>query len=110
MGVLNRKKAGAAGPGGPGEEFFNAAEASQLNTLLRGKSGPAASEGDGGGSELNSQGDAAGAEAQVRPRFCSRGRRRAASRVRARTRTRDRVHGHVHRGQFSTSRPEIRRA
>ena len=71
MGVLNRKKAGAAGPGGPGEEFFNAAEASQLNTLLRGKSGPAASEGDGGGSELNSQGAAAGAQAEMSSEYQS---------------------------------------
>ena len=42
MGVLNRKKAGGGAAAGPGAEFFNAAEASQLNTLLRGEGDPEA--------------------------------------------------------------------
>ena len=42
MGVLNRKKSGGGAAAGPGAEFFNAAEASQLNTLLRGEGDPEA--------------------------------------------------------------------
>ena len=40
--MLNRKKAGGGAAAGPGAEFFNAAEASQLNTLLRGEGDPEA--------------------------------------------------------------------
>jgi hypothetical protein len=47
MGVLNRKKAGGGAAAGPGAEFFNAAEASQLNTLLRGEGDPEAKPEDG---------------------------------------------------------------
>ena len=72
MGVLNRKKGGAGGSNAPHAEFFNAAEASQLNTLLRG-SGPTAS------GEANSQGAAPSGEPQVRqfPLQCSERARRA---------------------------------
>jgi hypothetical protein len=38
--VLNRKKSGGGAAAGAGAEFFNAAEASQLNTLLRGNADP----------------------------------------------------------------------
>lgn len=56
MGVLNRKKSGAAGAAN-GAEFFSAGEASQLNTLLRGAApGTSTGEGEGGsgGSALHS--------------------------------------------------------
>ena len=35
--MLNRRKPGGSAATGPGAEFFNAAEANQLNTLLRGE-------------------------------------------------------------------------
>ena len=54
MGVLNRKKSGAAG-GAAGAEFFSNAEASQLNTLLRGGgAGTSGGEVAGSGSALGS--------------------------------------------------------
>ena len=65
MGVLNRKKFGAAGASGEEEkEFYSTAEATQLNTLLRGGQAqpPGASEGATGGSSAEVKTDSAGNE------------------------------------------------
>ena len=66
MGVLNRKKSGGGAAAGPGAEFFNAAEASQLNTLLRGEGEPEAKPENGA---EDSQDPGAAKEPTVRARF-----------------------------------------
>lgn len=68
MGVLNKRKSGAAGAPA-GAEFFSTAEASQLNTLLR-RGGPETSAGEvvGSGSALDS-GEAPSEGAQVHASF-----------------------------------------
>ena len=65
MGVLNRKKSGGGAAAGPGAEFFNAAEASQLNTLLRGEGDPEAKQDNGAD---DSQDPGAAKEPTVRAR------------------------------------------
>ena len=65
MGVLNRKKSSGGAAAGPGAEFFNAAEASQLNTLLRGEGDPEAKQDNGAD---DSQDPGAAKEPTVRAR------------------------------------------
>ena len=66
--MLNRRKSGGAGAAaGPGAEFFNASEASQLNTLLRGEADPGVKP-ESGAEGGNSQDPGGGDDPTVRAR------------------------------------------